>query len=349
MSDDIDDRLEEFISSLNIIREQLEQTTHTASSSAVDNIKDPDGGADEESSSIALEEYLANRLQQIGEVAPEKREVKGSRTGNGWDANQVMEHVYKIEPVSVKRAVDVAFSSYRNLPERIAGAFGRRKEALRIAVEPMVDYVPIWKVKGFHECYYLRTNSYRVNVRDDVVGVEVEGKTRDLILERKHRRFIPAAIVERLQKLASFLSNESKYFVISDILELAAKKTESELAMTSGGAMLTADQESTLTSWRTKRVFDLAELKVRGARVRVIESKISKETILEKFRERVVHMPERFKQILTNRLEVSELKRIYVPLIRIGVQKGLVPREVVVNGVNGEIADDELVELLETG
>jgi len=60
MSDDIDDRLEEFISSLNIIREQLEQTTHTASSSAVDNIKDPDGGADEESSSIALEEYLAN-------------------------------------------------------------------------------------------------------------------------------------------------------------------------------------------------------------------------------------------------------------------------------------------------
>jgi hypothetical protein len=58
-------------------------------------------------------------------------------------------------------------------------------------------------------------------------------------------------------------------------------------------------------------------------------------------------MPERFKQILSNRLQILELKRIYVPFIRISVQKGLVPREVVLNGTNGEIADDKILELLE--
>jgi hypothetical protein len=45
---------------------------------------------DEDPATIALEEYLASRLQQIGEVPPERRELKGLKTGNGWDANQVI-------------------------------------------------------------------------------------------------------------------------------------------------------------------------------------------------------------------------------------------------------------------
>ncbi len=58
-------------------------------------------------------------------------------------------------------------------------------------------------------------------------------------------------------------------------------------------------------------------------------------------------MPERFKQILSNRLQILELKRIYIPFFRVSVQKGLVPREVVINGASGELADAELLELLE--
>jgi hypothetical protein len=346
MSDPNHNDLEDIISNLNSIREELAGTLKASSPDGFDDIKEH-SRSDDDTSSVALEEYLASRLQQIGEVTAEKKEIKGLKTGNGWDANQIIEHVFKIDPISIKRAVEVAVSSDRRLKERISNFFRRRKEEVRIVGTPTVEYVPIWKVKGFHECYYIRTNSYRVNVKDDVVAVELEGQSRDLILERRHSRLIPAALVERLQKLGSFLTNESKYFVMGDVLELATKRSESELVMTGTGRPLTPDEETELTSWRTKRIFDISDLKVRSVKVNVRESKISKEALLEKFRESVVRMPERFKQILSNKLQISELKRIYVPIIRVPMQKGLVPREVMVNGTSGEMADANLLALLE--
>jgi len=344
MSDPKHYDLEDIISNLNIIREELAEGI-TATSNGLGPVKEHPN-RDEDPSSLILEEYLASRLQQIGEVTAERKEIKGLKTGNGWDPNQVIEHVFKIDPVSIKRAVEIAVSSDRRVKERLSNFFKRSDQEMRIVGTPTVEYIPIWKVKGFHECYYVRTNSYRVNVKDDVVAVEVEGQSRDLILERKHSRLIPTAILERLQKLGSFLTNESKYFVVSDALELATKTSEGELVVTGSGRPLTRDEETELTAWRTKRIFDIADLKVRDLKVTVRES-ISKEALLNKFRESVVRMPERFKQILSNKLQITELKRIYVPVIRVPMQRGLVPREVIVNGTRGEIADPKLLALLE--
>ena len=344
MSDPKHYDLEDIISNLNIIREELAEGI-TATSNGLGPVKEHPN-RDEDPSSLILEEYLASRLQQIGEVTAERKEIKGLKTGNGWDPNQVIEHVFKIDPVSIKRAVEIAVSSDRRVKERLSNFFKRSDQEMRIVGTPTVEYIPIWKVKGFHECYYVRTNSYRVNVKEDVVAVEVEGQSRDLILERKHSRLIPTAILERLQKLGSFLTNESKYFVVSDALELATKRSDAELVVTGTGRPLTRDEETELTAWRTKRIFDIADLKVRDLKVTVRES-ISKEALLNKFRESVVRMPERFKQILSNKLQITELKRIYVPIIRVPMQRGLVPREVIVNGTRGEIADPKLLALLE--
>jgi hypothetical protein len=339
-----EDPLEGIISTLNDIRDRIDTTGETPNG---ENGQREPRQSDDDSTSLALEEYLASRLQQIGEVLPEQKEIKGLKTGNGWNANQVIEQIFKIEPISIKRAVEIAISSNRTLRERLARLFRRRKEERNIIGIPTVEFVPIWKVKGFHECYYLRTSSYRVNVRNDVVGVEVEGQSRDLILERKHLRFIPTAIVDRFQRLGSFLSNESKYFVVSDVMELATKRSESELSVTGAGKPLDLEEEMALTSWRTKRIFDVSDLKARGARANVRQSAMSKEMILAKFREQVVRMPERFKQILSNRLQVTELKRIYVPFIRVPIQRGLVPRDVIINGSSGELAEKRQFELLE--
>jgi hypothetical protein len=339
------DELEDIISSLNNIREELDQAFQASTSGfeGDEGRKKPE----EDVGAIALEKYLASRLQQIGEVSSDRKEIKGLKTGNGWDAEKVIEHVYKIEPISIKRAIDVSFQSHRTFKDRIVDFLTRRREERRVITTPTVEFIPIWKVKGFHECYYLRTNSYKVNVKDDVVGVEVEGKSRDLILEKRHRSFIPAAIMGRIQKLGAFLTSESKYFVVSDVLELATKKSQSELAMTGFGRNLSPDEDMALTSWRTKRIFDLSELKVRGARVEVRDASMSKEVVIAKFRDQVVHMPERFKEILSNRLEILDLKKIYVPFIRISFQKGLVPHEAIVNGSSGELAVANQIELLE--
>jgi hypothetical protein len=335
--------LKDLISSLTKINKQFEPTSQR-SFPTMPNQKDDHENEDD---SIRLEEYLASRLQQIGEVSPETTQVDGIRSGNGWDANQVVENVYKVEPIPVKRAIEIALSSNKGLREKLRNLLRTGKTGAKVVGTPTLEFVTIWKVKGFHECYYLRTNTYKVNVKDDVVGVEVEGRSRDLMLEKRHRHFIPAAIVERLQMLGAFLTNESKYFVVSEVLELAKKRSASELIITGLGKILSQDEEIALTSWKPKRIFDQSELAARGATVTVQESILTKEGAVSKFREQVVRMPERFKQILSNRLQIIELKRLYIPLIKVPVQRGLVPHQVVINGASGEIADSKLLELLE--
>ncbi len=336
--------LEDIASSLNRISRQLEPASQSSLPNAARERKDRE---DQQEDSIPLEEYLASRLQQIGEVSPEAKHIDGVRSGNGWDADQVVENVYKIEPIPVKRAVEIALSSNKSMGERLRRIIKRRKEGTKVVGTPIVEFVPIWKLKGFHECYYLRTNTYKVNVKDDVVGVEVEGRSRDLMLEKRHRHFIPAAIVERFQMLGAFLSNESKYFVVTDATELAKKRSTSELTISGQGRIIGQDEEMTLTSWKSKRIFDQAELTVRGGTVTVRESILTKEGVLSKYREQVVRMPDRFKQILSHRLQITELRQLYVPFIRVPVQKGLVPHQVVVNGASGELADSKILELLE--
>ncbi len=339
---DLDDRLGERILGLDIRREFDSLRAVSSGADEQDNSKKDDGDPD----SIALEEYLSSRLQQIGEISSEKKEARGLRTGNGWDAAQLIEYVYKIDPVSIKRAVDLAISSNRKLREKIVDALFRRRSEITLIGIPTVEFVPIWKIKGFHECYYLRTNTYKIQVNEDVVGVELEGRSRDLILEKKHRSFVPSLILERLQRLGAFLTSDSKYFLVNDVTELARTRSDGELVVSSSGKKLDQDDELALTSWRSKRIFDHTELKVKGAKIHVHESAISKEALLDKFREQVIRMPDRFKQILSNRLQVTELKRIYVPVIRVPIQKGLVPREVLVNGTSGELPEGNLLEAL---
>jgi len=341
---EVNDQFDEIISGLDQIKGEFESLKATAPPSKDEAI---DSNPDDDPESIALEDYLSSRLQQIGEISSEKKEVKGLRTGNGWDATQLIEYVYKIDPVSIKRAIDLAISSNRRLREKIVDSLMRRKSEIELIGSPIVEFVPIWKIRGFHECYYLRSNAYKIEVNEDVVGVELEGKSRDLILEKKHRNLVPSLILERLQRLGAFLSSESKYFLVNEVTELARTRSDGELVVSSSGKKLGQDDELALTSWRSKRIFDQTELNVKGAKIRVRESAISKETLLEKFRGQVIRMPDRFKQILSNRLQIIELKRIYVPLIRVPIQKGIVPREVIVNGTSGELADSNLLELFE--
>jgi hypothetical protein len=340
-----DDELRNMTPNLAKAEEQAGGTLQASSSDGINERKESDKQVSEESS-FALEEYLASRLHQVGEIPIETKDLVGLRTGNGWDASQVIENVFKIEPIPVKRALEIAQASNKTLIERLRWVF-IRKDKTKIVGMPIVEFIPIWKLKGYHECYFLRTNTYKIKVKADVVGVEVEGRSRNLMLEKKHRHFIASAIVERFQMLGSFLTNESKYFVVSDVLELATKKSASELTITDHGKIVTQDEEMALTSWKSKRVFDPSELSVRGAKTRVRESALTKEGALDRFREQVVRMPERFKHILSNKLQILELKRIYIPLIRVSVQKGLVPCEIVVNGANGELVDRALLELLE--
>ena len=52
---------------------------------------------------------------------------------------------------------------------------------MRLSEEPRLKLIPFWRVKGYHECFYFRGNSYKVDLEEDVVAVEVEGRIRDLV------------------------------------------------------------------------------------------------------------------------------------------------------------------------
>jgi len=260
MSDPKGKSLDDIISNVDRSSDQERWEVRSSTPDDLDRMKEHEKPEDD-ATTIALEQYLASRLQQVGEVPPERKEIKGLKTGNGWDANRVVEQVLKIEPISIKRAIEVAVSSNRTLRERLSF----RKEDFGLVGPPTVEFVPIWKVKGFHECYYIRGSSYKVHLKDDVVAVEMEGRSRDLMLERKHSRLIPAAIMERLQKLSSFLSNESKYFVLTDALELAVKSSEAELVISGVGRPITIDVNSASSSIVIEEDFRRGRLESSGS------------------------------------------------------------------------------------
>ncbi|HKM75905.1 MAG TPA: hypothetical protein VJZ32_05770, partial [Candidatus Bathyarchaeia archaeon] len=100
---------------LNNLRKRLEGNLRSAD----DKKKNDTPQTPEDTDSTAIEEYLTSRLQQIGEITPETKQYKGLRTGNGWDSDRIIEQGYKIEPIAIKRSVDIAISANRRLGERI--------------------------------------------------------------------------------------------------------------------------------------------------------------------------------------------------------------------------------------
>lgn len=105
-----------------------------------------------------------------------------SRVGNGWVPEKVTPEVYFLEPKPLEELAGVAEARKRALfSNRVMRLLKTKDADIQKPVVPRLKLIPFWRVKGYHECFYFRGNSYKIDLPDDVVAVELEGKIRDLL------------------------------------------------------------------------------------------------------------------------------------------------------------------------
>jgi hypothetical protein len=284
---------------------------------------------------------IVSKLEKLGTLDKLAEEMSGSREGNGWDASKIVETRMKVVPQPLDRLVRRAIKP--GILQRVTNFFRPTSAMSRLAGPPTVVHFPLWYVKGHHECFYLRDASYQIRVEKDVVAVEVEGETRDLMIEEQGTNLIPETFKRTLKRFSRFLTGERRYFNLRPVTELAVKQKDAEMYVTSDGVEGDALEETLPRAWRTQRVFDVTHLNIEGTTTRIATSKENKETVLQRFQERLVRMPETSKQILSNSFHIEELTQYYVPYAHFMITRGGRLEHMIINGASSEIADAKIV------
>lgn len=284
---------------------------------------------------------IASRLEKLRTLDKLAEEMPGSRQGNGWDPSRIAETIVRVVSHPLEKLVRKAIRP--GISQRIADYFRPVSAMSRLAGSPTVVYFPLWHVRGYHECFYLREANYKIRVDKDVVAVEIDGETRDLMIEEQETKTVPETFRRSLKRFSKLFTGERKYFNLNDVTELAMRHERAEMYVTSDGREGDVLEEVLPSKWKTQRIFDFAHLNIEGTIARIAASKETKETVVQRFQERLVKMPETSKQILSNTFQIEELTQLYVPYLHFPVMRGGRLDHVILNGASAETADAKTI------
>ena len=284
---------------------------------------------------------IASRLEKLRTLDKLAEEMPGSRQGNGWDPSKIAETIVRVVSHPLEKLVRKAIRP--GISQRIADYFRPVSAMSRLAGSPTVVYFPLWHVRGYHECFYLREANYKIRVDKDVVAVEIDGETRDLMIEEQETKTVPETFRRSLKRFSKLFTGERKYFNLNDVTELAMRRERAEMYVTSDGREGDVLEEVLPSKWKTQRIFDFAHLNIEGTIARIAASKETKETVVQRFQERLMKMPETSKQILSNTFQIEELTQLYVPYLHFPVMRGGRLDHVILNGASAETADAKTI------
>lgn len=174
-----------------------------------------------------------------------------------------------------------------------------------------VRLVPFWRIKGFHECFYFRGNSYKIDLPGDVVAVEVEGRIRDLVGQDGGELMRLASLPRRLLGMKSISAMKS--IRLSDVTELAYRFEEGAIfADAEGKEDLEAEAffESKIPLEKTSQ----QELPDVFQSFEIASTAVSREELVRRLHTMVVKPPAAFSKILSNRFQVTELAEFLIPV-----------------------------------
>lgn len=258
-----------------------------------------------------------------------------SRVGNGWTPEKIAPEIYCLQPKPLEELSRIAEARKRSLFKNRVLYFLRPKERdVKEPSEPRLKLVPFWRVKGYHECFYFRGNSYRIDLPEDVVAVEVEGKIRDLLGSNVSDAQSLATVAKRL--LGKRQLADTKSIRLSDVTELAySYKEDSIFVDAEGKENLEAEAffDRTLPLQRVRiedlqNTFKNAEL---GA------SSITEEDLVRRLHAMVVRPPTAFSKILSNRFQITQLAQYLMPVYSFIFEWRGQRRELSVHGYTGAI------------
>jgi len=287
-----------------------------------------------------IKQILGATIEQFESLFESARGFDETRVGNGWDPAKIRENIYMVTPMALSDALQLGESKKRSLFGLPLIRFLRiRLEQVKIVGTPKIQFVPFWVAQGYHECFFFRGSSYRINVGDDVLSVEVEGRVRNLISEEKPFSFLPEGLRRTAGKFGSFITPKPKYFTVSDATELACQYSEGMVYVDAYGREDVKLQEFMKSELPMREISDLEYLMASEIGTQLVQPIETKEGVVRKLHEKIVKAPRTFIKILSNRFEVTKLSLIYVPFYVFRYRhKGRV-KELRMNGFTGEVAD----------
>lgn len=256
-----------------------------------------------------------------------------TRIGNGWTPEKIEPDIYYVKPKPFDDIQRIAEGRKRSLFRSGVLSFIKPGDAeVGSPTKSSVLLIPYWRIKGFHECFYFRGNSYRISLPDDVIAVEVEGKVRDLVGEGSESQKLASVT----KKLLGIRSSLGKSIRLGEVTELAYMYKEETLFVNADGREdLEAEAffEGNLPLQKTSRqqlneIFPNAEF---------TKESVSKENFVRRLHSMIVKPPATFTKILNNRFQVTELVRFLMPVYIFEFVWAGQSRQITVHGFTGAI------------
>jgi len=280
-----------------------------------------------------IRKLLDSTLSEFQSLFQSASGFEETRVGNGWTPEKIEVETYYVQPRPLNDIIRIAEARKRSL-------FGKRMTFLRPNVEdvnssapPRLSFIPFWRIRGFHECFYFRGNSYKVPLHDDVIAVEVEGRVRDLVGEYTTE---PKKIASLTKRILGRHDSSGKSIRLSEVTELAYMFKDRSLFVDSDGkedleaeAFFEGNVPLTkIAMTDLNRVFPNAE---------IIKGSLAKEDLVRRPHSSIVKPPTTFSKILNNRFQVNELTEFLMPsYVFEYVWRGL-SRKLAIHGYTGAI------------
>jgi hypothetical protein len=282
-----------------------------------------------------IKKLLDSTINEFQSLFQSAGGFEDSRIGNGWNPEKIAPEVYYLPAKPVEELSKAAEARKRSPFRRRFFSFLKpRENEVQLLEEPRLRLVSFWRVKGYHECFFFRGNSYKIDLLKDVVAVEVEGKIRDLVGQEASSSQSYSGPLKRL--LGRRDLSESKSFRLGDVTELAYVYKEGSLFLDADG------RENLEAEAFFEKKIPLQKLgeeetanKLRGAEIG--RSAMTKEDLVRKLHEMIVRPPEAFSRILSNRFQVTELAEYLMPVYAFTFGWHGQRRELLVHGYTGGI------------
>jgi len=237
---------------------------------------------------------------------------ENSRVGNGWNPNTIAPDIYYLQPKPAEEIAKIAESGKRSLfRNRLLTFLKPRENEINLVDKAKLRLVPFWRIRGYHECFYFRGNSYRIDLPEDVVAVEVEGRIRDLVGQDATDSQTLSGITRRLLGKPSLGSN--RYFRLNEVTELAYMYRDGSLFLNAEGKE-DLEAEAFFDGKVPLQKTTTGGLKEKFSEIEIAESIISKEELVRRLHLMVVKPPATFSKILSNRFQVTELSQYLMPI-----------------------------------
>jgi hypothetical protein len=258
-----------------------------------------------------------------------------SRVGNGWTPEKISPEVYCLPPKPLPELLKIADSRKRSLfKHRFLSFIKPKDQDVRTSDRPKLRLTPFWRVRGYHECFYFRGNDYKIDLAQDVIAVEVEGKIRDVVGAEPGDGQGITHLAKRF--LGRKGTTGIKSFRLSEVTELAYMYDEGAIFVNAQGRE-DLEAEAFFDRSLPLRKTTIEELTTTYPGLEIAASPITREDLVRKLHALIVKPPTTFSKILSNRFQISELAQYLMPIYVFAFESHGQRKNISVHGYTGGV------------